>query len=169
MESPRTSAHDLGGAEAALRRFPVQVLSRMTDGNFELELIQWVRLGVLILCFGGAAWLDHKTRRVSNEWWWAWAKPTLFLLCLELIILDADWMIWATASAAVAFASTALIGRPDINDITNGSIVDIIVTIWYFVSGDHPRTKPSCAKKVFTWCNLSSMKLPISRTGFIKT
>ena len=135
MESPRTSAHDLGGAEAALRRFPVQVLSRMTDGNFELELIQWVRLGVLILCFGGAAWLDHKTRRVSNEWWWAWAKPTLFLLCLELIILDADWMIWATASAAVAFASTALIGRPDINDITNGSIVDILVTIWYFVSG----------------------------------
>ncbi len=107
----------------------------MADGGFELELIQWVRLGVLILCFGGAAWLDHKTRRVSNEWWWTWAKPTLFLLCLELLILEADWMIWLTASATVAFASTALIGRPDISDIMRGSIVDIIVTVWYFVSG----------------------------------
>jgi len=113
----------------------VQVLIRMTDGHFELELIQWVRVGVLILCFGGAAWLDHKTRRVSNEWWWAWAKPTLFLLCLELLVLEANWMIWLTASAVVAFASTALIGRPDLSDIMNGSILDILVTIWYFVSG----------------------------------
>tara|TARA_B110000438_G_scaffold245056_1_gene245849 strand:+ start:4631 stop:5632 length:1002 start_codon:yes stop_codon:yes gene_type:complete len=107
----------------------------MTDGNFELELIQWVRVGVLVLCFGGAAWLDHKTRRVSNEWWWTWAKPTLFLLCLELLILEANWMIWLTASAAVAFASTALIGRPDISDLMRGSILDILVTIWYVVSG----------------------------------
>lgn len=107
----------------------------MTDVHFQLELIQWVRLGVLLLCFGGAAWLDHKTRRVSNEWWWAWAKPTLFLLCLELLILEANWMIWLTASAAVAFASTALIGRPDLSDILRGSIIDILVTIWYFVSG----------------------------------
>ena len=107
----------------------------MTDVHFQLELIQWVRIGVLLLCFGGAAWLDHKTRRVSNEWWWTWAKPTLFLLCLELLILDANWMIWMTASAAVAFASTALIGRPDLSDILRGSIIDILVTIWYFVSG----------------------------------
>jgi len=133
--TPPNLCSRLCGAEAALRRFPVQVLNRMTEGNFELELIQWVRLGVLILCFGGAAWLDHKTRRVSNEWWWTWAKPALFLLCLELLILEASWMIWLTASAAVAFASTALIGRPDIHDIKSGSIVDILVTIWYFASG----------------------------------
>jgi len=107
----------------------------MADVHFQIELIQWVRIGVLILCFGGAAWLDHKTRRVSNEWWWSWAKPTLFLLCLELLVLEANWMIWMTASAAVAFASTALIGRPDLSDIMRGSIVDILVTIWYFVSG----------------------------------
>ena len=100
-----------------------------------MELLQWVRIGVLVLCFGGAAWLDHKTRRVSNEWWWTWAKPTLFLLCLELLILEANWMIWLTASAAVAFASTALIGVPDISDIKRGSMLDIFVTIWYFVSG----------------------------------
>tara|TARA_B100001029_G_scaffold169737_1_gene164922 strand:- start:62 stop:1090 length:1029 start_codon:yes stop_codon:yes gene_type:complete len=113
----------------------VQGLIHMTDVHFQLELIQWVRIGVLLLCFGGAAWLDHKTRRVSNEWWWTWAKPTLFLLCLELLILEANWMIWMTASAAVAFASTALIGRPDLSDILRGSIIDILVTIWYFVSG----------------------------------
>ena len=111
------------------------MLIHMADVHFQMELIQWVRIGVLLLCFGGAAWLDHKTRRVSNEWWWAWAKPTLFLLCLELLILEANWMIWMTASAAVAFASTALIGRPDLSDIMSGSIVDILVTIWYFVSG----------------------------------
>ena len=111
------------------------VLNRMSDIDTQLELIQWVRVGVLVLCFGGAAWLDHKTRRVSNDWWWGWAKPTLFLLMLELLILEAGWMIWLTASAVVAFASTALIGVPDINDIRKGSKVDILVTIWYFVSG----------------------------------
>ena len=107
----------------------------MSDIDTQLELIQWVRVGVLVLCFGGAAWLDHKTRRVSNDWWWGWAKPTLFLLMLELLILEAGWMIWLSASAVVAFASTALIGVPDINDIRKGSKVDILVTIWYFVSG----------------------------------
>lgn len=107
----------------------------MVDVDFQLELIQWVRIGVLTLCFGGAAWLDHKTRRVSNEWWWTWAKPTLFLLCLELLLLEANWMIWLTASAVVAFASTALIGRPDISDIMGGSRMDILITIWYFASG----------------------------------
>ena len=107
----------------------------MVEGGFELELIQWVRLGVLTLCFGGAAWLDHKSRRVSNEWWWTWVKPTLFLLSLELLLLEASWMIWLTASAVVAFASTALIGTPNIEDIRNGSKLDILVTVWYFVSG----------------------------------
>ena len=107
----------------------------MVDVDFQLELIQWVRIGVLTLCFGGAAWLDHKTRRVSNEWWWTWAKPTLFLLCLELLLLEANWMIWLTASAVVAFASTALIGRPEISDLMAGSRMDILVTVWYFASG----------------------------------
>ena len=102
---------------------------------FELELINWVRLTVLILCFGGAAYLDHKTRRVSNEWWWGWAKPAVFLLCLELIVLEADWMVWLTASAALALASTALIGRPDLGDLLRGSLVDWVVTLWYLASG----------------------------------
>ena len=47
----------------------------MSDIDVQLELIEWVRLGVLVLCFGGAAWLDLKTRRVSNVWWWGWGKP----------------------------------------------------------------------------------------------
>ncbi|MEE2758551.1 MAG: A24 family peptidase C-terminal domain-containing protein [Candidatus Thermoplasmatota archaeon] len=107
----------------------------MSSIEVQLELIQWVRVSVLTICFCGAAWLDYKTRRVSNDWWWGWAKPALFLLTLELLILDAGWMIWLTASAVVAFASTALIGVPDIDDIRKGSVVDIVVTIWYFASG----------------------------------
>ena len=107
----------------------------MSEIDLQLELIQWVRVTVLVVCFGGAAWLDYKTRRVSNDWWWGWAKPTLFLLMLELLILEAGWMIWLTASAVVAFASTALIGIPDLNDIRKGSKIDIFVTFWYFISG----------------------------------
>ena len=107
----------------------------MSEVGSNLALIQWVRISVLLLCFAGAAWLDHKTRRVSNEWWFGWAKPAIFLLSMELIILNANWMIWMTASSAVAFASTALIGRPDIRDIRAGSVLDIIVSVWYFVSG----------------------------------
>ena len=122
------------GAGAALRRFPVQALSLMLDDLDPLHLIGWTRMAVLVLCFGGAAWLDHKVRRVPNALWWAWAKPTLFLLVLELLVLQADWMVWLSASACVAFASTALIGRPDIGDILRGSMIDIVVSIWYLVS-----------------------------------
>jgi hypothetical protein len=121
------------GAGAALRRFPVQQLSHMLENLSPQDLIGWTRLAVLILCFGGAAWLDHKTRRVSNGWWFGWAKPTIFLFCLELLVLEADWMVWLTASAMLAFASTALIGRPSLGDVLAGSKLDIIVSGWYLV------------------------------------
>jgi len=103
----------------------------MLESTNPLEIIGWTRVVVLVLCFGGAAWLDHKTRRVSNEWWWSWSKPAIFLLILELLLLEADWMIWLTASAALSFASTALIGRPDMGDLLRGSLVDWLVSIWY--------------------------------------
>ena len=103
----------------------------MLDSVAPLDIIGWTRVATMVLCFGGAAWLDYKTRRVPNEWWWSWAKPTIFLLILELMILDADWMVWLTASAALSFASTALIGRPDLGDLLRGSKVDLVVTIWY--------------------------------------
>ncbi len=103
----------------------------MLESVEPLDVIGWTRVLTMVLCFGGAAWLDYKTRRVPNEWWWSWAKPTIFLLILELLILEADWMIWLTASAVVSFASTALIGRPDLGDLLRGSRVDIIVSIWY--------------------------------------
>ena len=99
-----------------------------------LEYVGWARILLLALCFGGAAWLDHKLRRVSNDWWDFWARPTLALLVLELYLLEADLSVWLTASAAVAFASTALFGRPSLTDIKAGSRVDILVSIWYLVS-----------------------------------
>ena len=107
----------------------------MSDIDVHLELIQWVRLGVLVLCFGGRLGLITKHVVFPMIGGGVGAKPTLFLLMLELLILEAGWMIWLTASAVVAFASTALIGVPDINDIRKGSKLDIIVTVWYFVSG----------------------------------
>lgn len=103
----------------------------MLDTVAPLDIIGWTRVATMVLCFGGAAWLDYKSRRVPNEWWWGWAKPTIFLLVLELLILEADWMVWLTASAVLAFASTALIGRPDLGDILRGSKVDLLVTVWY--------------------------------------
>jgi len=99
-----------------------------------LEYVGWARILLLALCFGGAAWLDYKFRKVSNDWWDFWARPTLVLLGLELYLLEADLAVWLTASAAVAFASTALYGRPSLTDIKAGSRVDLIVSIWYLVS-----------------------------------
>ena len=95
------------------------------------EILGWARWLCLIACFTGAAWLDHNYRRIPNSYWLAWAKPAIFLWALELLVFEADWMVWGTAAAAVALASTAVIGRPTIADFRSGNPVDITVIIWY--------------------------------------
>lgn len=98
-------------------------------------MLGYARLLSLVACFAGAAWLDNTQRRVPNEYWMAWAKPALFLWAMELLIIEADWTIWGTAAAAVALASTALIGRPTLRDVLSGNLVDIMVSAWYVFAG----------------------------------
>ena len=98
------------------------------------SILGWTRISVLILAMGWAAWMDHKNRRVGNEHWIVWVKPALFLWALDLIAQEADWTIFLTASAVVAYASTAIIGRPTINDIFSGSKIDLVVSSWYVIS-----------------------------------
>ena len=96
-----------------------------------MDILGWARWLCLIGCMLGAAWLDHKYRRIPNEYWIAWAKPAIFIWSLEMLVTEADWIIWATAAASVALASTAVIGRPTIKDVMSGNPVDIVVSIWY--------------------------------------
>ena len=98
------------------------------------QVLGWSRVGVLLLGMGWAAWMDHKERRVSNSHWMIWVKPAIFIWCLELLAREADWTIFLTASAVVAYASVAVIGRPTIKDILSGNRLDIIVSMWYLVS-----------------------------------
>ena len=98
------------------------------------QVLGWSRVCVLLLGMGWAAWMDHKTRRVKNEHWMVWVKPAIFLWCLESIAREADWTIYLTASAVVAYASVAIIGRPTFKDIRSGNRLDLTVAIWYLVS-----------------------------------
>ena len=100
----------------------------------ETDLLGWSRVLVIILGMGWAAWMDHKERRVNNEHWLVWIKPAIFLWTLDLINQGADWTIYLTASAVVAYASGAVLGRPSLSDIREGSRLDIIVTLWYAIS-----------------------------------
>ena len=97
------------------------------------EVISWTRLIVLIWALGIAAWLDHKDRRVANEFWITWSKPAIFLWVLDLLNQEADWYVFATAAGIVAYASIAVIGRPTLKDIKSGSGIDIMVTLWYAI------------------------------------
>tara|TARA_B100001559_G_scaffold75864_1_gene62747 strand:+ start:2213 stop:3148 length:936 start_codon:yes stop_codon:yes gene_type:complete len=83
---------------------------------------------------GWAAWMDHKDRRVGNEHWMVWVKPAIFLWALDLIAQEADWTIFLTASAVVAYASTSIIGRPTLSDVFSGNKMDLIVSSWYVLS-----------------------------------
>ena len=76
------------------------------------EIISWTRLIVLIGALGIAGWLDHKDRRVPNEFWIVWAKPAIFLWTLDLLVAEAEWYVFATAAGMVAYASISVIGRP---------------------------------------------------------
>lgn len=100
----------------------------------ETDILGWARIATLVLGMGWAAWMDHKERRVKNEHWLIWIKPALFLWVLDLMVQGADWTIYLTASASVAYASGAVIGRPTISDIRAGSRMDQTVTLWYLVS-----------------------------------
>ena len=100
----------------------------------ENEILGWSRISVLLLGMGWAAWMDHKERRVKNEHWLVWVKPALFLWALDLMNQGADWTIYLTASAAVAYASGAVIGRPTFSDLRAGSRMDQTVVFWYLVS-----------------------------------
>ena len=97
------------------------------------EVISWTRLIVLFWALGIAAWLDHKERRVPNEFWITWAKPAIFLWVLDLLNSEAEWYVFATAAGMVAYASVAVIGRPSLNDIRSGSRLDLAVSAWYLV------------------------------------
>ena len=97
------------------------------------EVISWTRFLVLFTALGIAAWLDHKERRVPNDFWITWAKPAIFLWCLDLLVAEAGWYVFATAAGVVAYASIAIIGRPSIKDIISGGRMDIAVSIWYLI------------------------------------
>lgn len=97
------------------------------------EVIAWTRLLVLVTALGIAAWLDHKERRVPNEFWITWSKPAIFLWVLDLLIVEAEWYVFATAAGMVAYASTTVIGRPTVKDILSGNRMDVIVSIWYLI------------------------------------
>jgi hypothetical protein len=47
---------------------------------------------------------------------------------------EADWTIYLTASAVVAYASVAVIGRPTLKDILAGNREDLVVSLWYVIS-----------------------------------
>ncbi len=98
-----------------------------------IEVISWTRFLVLFTALGIAAWLDHKERRVPNEFWITWSKPAIFLWCLDLLVAEAEWYVFATAAGVVAYASIAIIGRPSIKDISSGGRMDIAVSIWYLI------------------------------------
>ncbi len=97
------------------------------------EIVSWTRLIVLLLALGIAAWLDHKERRVPNEFWITWSKPAIFLWTLDLLLVEAEWYVFATAAGMVAYASIAVIGRPSLKDIKSGNPLDIAVSAWYIV------------------------------------
>ena len=84
------------------------------------EVISWTRLIVLFGALGIAAWLDHKERRVPNDFWITWSKPAIFLWTLDLLVSQAQWYVYATAAGMVAYASIAVIGRPTIKNTSNG-------------------------------------------------
>ena len=97
------------------------------------DVISWTRVTVLVWALGIAAWLDHKDRRVPNQFWITWSKPAIFLWVLDLLNSSANWYVFATAAGMVAYASIAVIGRPSVKDIKSGNMLDITVSLWYVI------------------------------------
>ena len=95
---------------------------------------QWaalLRCFILLLCMAGAALMDHWQRRVPNDWWIRWGVAIGFLLLVEVVLLDADASLILATFGILAWCSASVIGTPSLNDIRNGSKIDICVAAWY--------------------------------------
>ena len=99
------------------------------------DLVGLLRLTILLLCMGGAAAMDYWTRRVPNDWWIRWGVAIVFLLCIEMMLLGADFALILTGLGIVAWASISVIGTPSISDMKNGSYLDWGVCFWYLLGG----------------------------------
>ena len=53
---------------------------------------------------------------LANEHWIVWAKPAIFIWALDLMVQGADWTVYLTASAVVAYASVSVFGRATVKD-----------------------------------------------------
>jgi hypothetical protein len=82
---------------------------------------------------GGAALMDHWTRRVPNDWWIRWGVAIVFLLGIEMMLLESDLSLIFLALGLIAWASISVIGTPSLNDMKNGSQLDWVVSCWYIL------------------------------------
>ena len=57
------------------------------------EYVTWARILTLISGLGWAAWLDHKYRRVPNQFWITWAGPAIFLWTLDIFLQGGEWYV----------------------------------------------------------------------------
>ena len=97
---------------------------------------QWtalLRCFILMLCMAGAALMDHWQRRVPNDWWIRWGLAIGFLLLVEVVLLEADFALILGTLGILAWCSASVIGTPSVNDIQNGSKIDLFVAIWYLL------------------------------------
>ena len=81
----------------------------------------------------GAALMDHWQRRVPNDWWIRWGLAIGFLLLVEVVLLEADFALILGTLGILAWCSASVIGTPSVNDIQNGSKIDLFVAIWYLL------------------------------------
>ena len=77
--------------------------------------------------------MDHWQRRVPNDWWIRWGLAIGFLLLVEVVLLEADFALILGTLGILAWCSASVIGTPSVNDIQNGSKIDLFVAIWYLL------------------------------------
>ena len=95
------------------------------------DIVGLLRFAILLLCMGGAAAMDHWQRRVPNDWWIRWGVAIVFMLCIEMMMLETDVPLLLMALGIVAWASISVLGTPSITDIKAGSQLDLAVSAWY--------------------------------------
>jgi len=95
------------------------------------DIVGLLRFAILLLCMGGAAAMDHWQRRVPNDWWIRWGVAIVFMLCIEMMMLETDVPLLFMTLGIVAWASISVLGTPSITDIKAGSQLDLAVSAWY--------------------------------------
>ena len=98
-----------------------------------ISIIILVRVSALVLCMAIAAKSDYENLMVADSHWLKWSIIFVFLLFLEMILLETSISNYYMIAALLAIFSIAFFGTPQIKNILEWKKFEFSIALLYLI------------------------------------